>query len=94
VRVPHFAMVNLIAGERVVTELVQQEFTAENVVRELNQILPDGPNRSHMLERLAEVRRKLATAPSGISGQTAAGRAADIVLQVAGQRAALESSGA
>ena len=32
VKVPHFAMVNLIAGEEVVPELVQQDFTAEKVV--------------------------------------------------------------
>ena len=32
VKVPYFAMVNLIAGEEVVPELVQQDFTAENVV--------------------------------------------------------------
>ncbi len=32
VKVPRFAMVNLIAGEEVVPELVQQDFTAEKVV--------------------------------------------------------------
>ena len=32
VKVPYFAMVNLIAGEEIVPELVQQDFTAENVV--------------------------------------------------------------
>ena len=29
VKVPYFAMVNLIAGEEIVPELVQQDFTAE-----------------------------------------------------------------
>src|ERR1700688_1077547 len=37
VKVPHFAMVNLIAGEEVVLELVQQDFTAEKVATELKQ---------------------------------------------------------
>src|SRR5207302_7093522 len=32
VKVPHFAMVNLIAGEDVVSELVQQDFTPQKVV--------------------------------------------------------------
>ena len=32
IKVPHFAMVNLIAEEEVVPELVQQDFTAENIV--------------------------------------------------------------
>ena len=35
VKVPRFAMVNLIAEEEVVPELVQQDFTAENVVTRL-----------------------------------------------------------
>ena len=32
VKIPHFAMVNLIAGEEVVPELVQHDFTAQNIV--------------------------------------------------------------
>ncbi len=35
VKVPHFAMVNLIAGEEVVPELVQHDFTAANIVAQL-----------------------------------------------------------
>ena len=35
VKVPRFAMVNLIAGEEVVPELVQHDFTAENVVAQI-----------------------------------------------------------
>jgi lipid-A-disaccharide synthase len=50
VKVPHFAMVNLVAGEQVVEELVQHDFTAANVVARLQEILPDGPSRSRMLE--------------------------------------------
>ncbi len=59
VKVPYFAMVNLIAGEEVVPELVQQKFTAENIVNELGKIVPDGRPRSVMIERLAAVRAKL-----------------------------------
>ena len=59
VRVPHFAMVNLIAGEEIVPELVQQDFTAENVVARLNEILPDGPARSKMIAGLAGVKSGL-----------------------------------
>ena len=32
VKVPYFAMVNLIAGKEIVPELVQYEFTAQNIV--------------------------------------------------------------
>ena len=33
VKVPHVAMVNLIAGKRVVPELIQHDFTAAKIVR-------------------------------------------------------------
>ena len=54
-----FAMPNLIAGRRIVPELIQSGFTAENVVRELNAIIPDGTVRRQMLADLKEVREKL-----------------------------------
>jgi lipid-A-disaccharide synthase len=56
VKVPHFAMVNLIAGKEVVPELVQHDFTAEKVVARLSDILPDGHARSQMLASLATVK--------------------------------------
>jgi lipid-A-disaccharide synthase len=59
VKVPHFAMVNLIAGERVVPELVQQDFTSANITADLNEILPDGAARDLMLRGLAGVRARL-----------------------------------
>jgi lipid-A-disaccharide synthase len=59
VKVPHFAMVNLIAGEQVVPELVQDRFSAENVVSELRKIVPDGAARRAMIEKLAEVKVRL-----------------------------------
>ena len=59
VKVPHFAMVNLIAGEGVVPELVQEGFTAEEVAARLNEILPDGPVRSKMIASLAGVKTRL-----------------------------------
>ncbi len=58
------AMVNLIAGRRVVPELLQDQFTAENVVKHLKPLLADGPERTAQIEALAEVRRKL-QAPAG-----------------------------
>ena len=59
VKVPHFAMVNLIAGKEVVPELVQHDFTADKVVARLREILPDGQPRNQMLEGLAAVRKLL-----------------------------------
>jgi lipid-A-disaccharide synthase len=81
IKVPHFAMVNLIAGEEVVPELVQHDFTATNVIARLHEILPDGPNRDRMLEGLARVKARL-RAPQDSSGtvQHPADRAAEIIL--------------
>jgi lipid-A-disaccharide synthase len=59
VKVPHFAMVNLIAGKEIVPELVQHDFTAEKVVARLSGILPDGEARDQMIEGLAGVRTSL-----------------------------------
>jgi lipid-A-disaccharide synthase len=52
-------MVNLVAGRRVVPELLQERFTAENVAAALGLLLADGPERERMIANLAEVRAKL-----------------------------------
>ncbi len=77
VRVPRFAMVNLIAEEEVVPELVQHDFTATNVVTRLKEILPDGPARDRMLQGLAQVKRRLRVPGNS---QHPADRAAEIIL--------------
>jgi len=59
VKVPYFAMVNLIAGEKIVPELVQQDFTPKNVAAELNSILTDGDARFAMLRGLQRVKARL-----------------------------------
>ncbi len=70
VRVPHFAMVNLIAGRRVVPELIQRDFTPESVCREALRLL--GDDGAPMREALRDVRRRL-----GAAGASA--RAASLV---------------
>ena len=60
------AMVNLIAGRRIVPELLQTRFTAENVASALHPLLVDSPERQRMIADLAEVRRTLQP-PSGTS---------------------------
>jgi lipid-A-disaccharide synthase len=82
VKVPHFAMVNLIAGEQIVPELVQHDFTAVNVVARLQEILPDSPVRDRMLQGLAQVKAKLRAPQSAteLTTQDPADRAAEIIL--------------
>ena len=71
VRSPFIAMVNLIAGWRVVPELIQDQFTSEAVVEEVRKLLGSPAARDEMKADLAEVRTKLG--PGG-----AIERAADI----------------
>lgn len=80
VKVPRFAMVNLIAGEEVVPELVQSDFTAANVVIQIKKILPDGPTRIHMVERLAWVKTCLRAPDASGGHQHPAERAARVIL--------------
>ena len=81
VKVPYFAMVNLIAAEQVVPELVQNDFTADKVIARLQEILPDGPARDRMLTGLARVKERLRV-PQADSGRMPhpADRAAEIIL--------------
>jgi lipid-A-disaccharide synthase len=83
IKVPHFAMVNLIAGEEIVPELVQRDFTSANVVGRLNEILPDGPARERMLNGLARVKARLRAPRNGdTAGSHPADRAAEIILSL------------
>jgi lipid-A-disaccharide synthase len=57
------AMVNLIAGGRIVPELLQARFTAENVAAALRPLLAGTQERDRMIADLAAVRRALQPAP-------------------------------
>ena len=63
------AMVNLIAGRRIVPELLQTRFTAENVASALRPLLSDTPERARMIADLAEVRHALQPPPGTSSIQ-------------------------
>ena len=76
VHVDTFAMVNLIAGGRIVPELIQDDCTPENISREVLSLLTDAVRFEQTRAALADVRRKL-----GSPG--ASGRAAEAVLAVA-----------
>jgi len=71
-----FGMVNLIAGRRIVPELMQRDATGEKIAREAAAILSDPARLSRMREDLRRVRELLAA-----DGGSAAGRAAQAVLE-------------
>jgi lipid-A-disaccharide synthase len=76
VRVSTFAMANLVAGRRVVPELIQDDFTPERVAAEALDILTNRASAARMREDLRKVRLRLGT-------PGASGRAAQAVLEVA-----------
>jgi lipid-A-disaccharide synthase len=61
VHTPYFSMVNLIAGRRVVTELMQDDFTAAAVASEVRRLLGSSSAREEMKAALAQVRASLGT---------------------------------
>jgi lipid-A-disaccharide synthase len=75
VKVEAIGMVNLIAGERIVPELVQDEFTADAVAREAVSMLTDPA-------RAATIRDGLATVRARLGGPGASRRAAQAILKV------------
>jgi lipid-A-disaccharide synthase len=72
VRVPHYAMVNLIAGRRLVPELIQRQFTPTRVAEEALTLLEEPGRAEAQRIGLREVRTRL-------GGPGAAGRAAAVV---------------
>ena len=57
------AMPNLIAGRRIVPELLNDRFTAQNLAAALRPLLDDSPARAEMIVDLAEARARLLPTP-------------------------------
>src|SRR3954465_13812507 len=78
-KVPFVAMPNLIAGKEIVPELLQHDFTSNNVVASLRPLLDDSPKRAKMISDLESVQTSLKQQKGP---ETAADRAAEAVLKV------------
>jgi lipid-A-disaccharide synthase len=79
VKVDMIGMVNLIAGERIVPEFLQDRFTPEAVAGEAVSMLTD-------LDRTATIREGLARVRARLGGPGASRRAAAAILKVADRR--------
>jgi lipid-A-disaccharide synthase len=79
-KVDTYAMVNLVAGRRVVPELIQDAFTPDAAAAEALRVLTDTSHAARVREDLAAVRAKLGT-------PGASRRAAEAVIEVARRRA-------
>lgn len=71
VKVPFVGLVNLVAGEKVVPELIQNDITPENLVRETVDILESSDRRENMIKKLREVRERLREGASEKTAQIA-----------------------
>ena len=69
ISVPHIGLVNLVAGEEVVPELIQEEVTPERLAREILILLEDTEAREKMKRGLDVVRNILGR--GGASSRTA-----------------------
>ncbi len=76
IRVPHIALPNLLAGHRVVPELIQHEASPQRLGDELLALLDDGDRRAGITAEFELLR--------GVLRRSASERAADAVLQEAG----------
>jgi lipid-A-disaccharide synthase len=76
ISVEHYGLVNLIAGERIATELIQERLTPENLAQELIRLLDPAVN-TEIRNRLADLKGKLGTG-------NASDAAADAVIGLLG----------
>jgi lipid-A-disaccharide synthase len=74
VKVPHFSLVNIVAGQPVVPELIQQDVNGPRIAREVRTLLEPSQN-AHLRASLAMVRARL-------GGRGASRRAAEEVFRM------------
>lgn len=59
IKIPHIGLANIVAGEEVAKEYVQNAATPEALSTEIGHILDDADYAAQMKDKLAEVKRKL-----------------------------------
>ena len=64
VSVKYISLVNLIMDKPVVTELIQNDLTPDNLEREMKKLLTDGPERDAVLADYRELWNKLGSRPA------------------------------
>ena len=80
-KVPYVALPNLLAGERLVPEFLQNQVTVDNLHRELMTLLADAEQRQRLAERFQAIHQHIR--------RDASVQAAQAVLEVAGHLPAI-----
>lgn len=74
VKLPHFSLVNILAGKRVVPELIQQDVTPQRIAEEVRKMMEPAEH--------ARVLRELAAVKAQLGDEGAARRAADEIVRL------------
>lgn len=80
--IEHFGMPNVIAGRKIVEELLQEEVTPQRILLEMERLLGDAGRREKMQADLVQVKEALASRYG--SADTARGRVACMALEMMG----------
>jgi lipid-A-disaccharide synthase len=75
IKVPYIGLVNLILGRDAVHELFQKKYSYERMLRELEQLVGETPERQRILQDYVELREV-------VGGPGCSGRAAQMMLDV------------
>lgn len=69
VKIKDYSIVNILAGERIVPELIQRNFTAERLVREIGRVLGSEEIRDGMKTRFRRIKSELGreSAPANVA---------------------------
>jgi lipid-A-disaccharide synthase len=59
VRTRTYSIVNILADSKIIPELIQKDFTSDNLVKETQRILRSEETRAEMKERFREIRQSL-----------------------------------
>jgi lipid-A-disaccharide synthase len=61
IRIKNYSIVNILAGEKIIPELIQQHFTPENICKETKKIFDSSEIRSEMISNFRKIKNILGT---------------------------------
>jgi lipid-A-disaccharide synthase len=67
VKIRVFSIVNILAGEKLVPELIQKEFNADRLAQEAGRLMSSPDDRSRLRRRFVEIKDGLGSEPASIN---------------------------